>query len=231
MRLPRLTIDAEGPSEGGIVLSDYVWLGATPDLAVHANVDDSRTLVRSRGLVEEDAAPGARVRWVEYFEIDAVTEDGDPAGPLPSDLVRFDLDATTFAETGRWRPDDDRNLHRRAFSLPMRLERGASVLPVAAARATLDWCGRARVRLGDQEAELDLARIRLEQGGMQMDQWLARGVGEIAMGRSYGPFIRWALAWAGGDRALFGGIPAEIAALSLPDPDLDREGAEVRGLV
>lgn len=223
--LPRLTIEADGPSEPFARFADFVWPGVTPDLAVLANVDHTRTLARSRLLPEGDA----QVRWVEYFEVDAVTEDGDPAGPLPSDLVRFDLSHALFAETGRWRPDDDRNLHRRGFGLPSVMHVGASVLPAATARATLDWCGRATLAVGEHRVEHRLLRLRIDQGGMQMDQWMAEGVGEIALGRSYGPFMRWMIGWAGGGKTLFGGVPAALASLDLPEPDLDREPAPVRG--
>lgn len=219
--LPRLSIEVgDTPSLPEARLADFLWGGTSPDRALFGNVDGSRTLVRSRWV--------GPTRWVEHFELDAVSEDGDRLGPQASDLVRFDLDRGVFAETGRWRAGDDTNLHRRAFPLPATMTRGASVIPVAGARATLEWCGEGLVAVGEERWSTPLLRLRVEQGGMGMHQWLAWGVGEVAMGRADGPFVRWLLGWeAGGERRL-GGLPPEVRALELPEPDLEREGAEVR---
>ena len=169
-------------------------------------------LVRTR-LVPSDA--GA-VRWVEHFEL-------TKQGALRTDLVRFDLDDTRFAETGRWREDDDRNLHRRPMVLPAEIRLEDRILPIPGARITLGWVGTGRLTSGGVTVERRLLRLCIEQGGVRMDQWFAAGIGEIATGPAYGPFGRWILGWEGGDERLFGGI-GDVDVSAIPEGDLDREG-------
>lgn len=212
--LPRLEIDASGPSAASARLADFVWPHPVPDRAIHAGADGSRALVQSRLL--DDA--GRRVRWVEHADI-----GGDEPGGIDhggdaihrTELVRFDLDATRFAETGRWRVDDrgemdDHNLHRHAVVLPAVMNLGERALPIPGAGVTLDWCGEAELRLGEETIRRRVIRLRMEQGGMRMDQWLAAGIGEIATGAAWGPFTRWLLAWEGDGRTWWGGVPPQL---------------------
>ena len=213
--LPRLEIDASGPSAPTARLADFIWPHPVPDRALHGASDGSRVLVQSR--VHDQR--GHQVRWVEHAEVEAGL-------PRRTELVRFDLDTSRFAETGRWRVDergdmDDHNLHRRAVVLPAVLTRGERVLPIPGAGLTLDWCGEAELRIGADVFRRRVIRLRMEQGGMRMDQWLAAGVGEIATGAAWGPFTRWMLAWAGDGRRWWGGVPESLV---LDTVDWEEEG-------
>lgn len=219
--LPRLSVDLVGESAPVARLADYVWAGAAPDLALHANTDHTRTLVRTRLLGGGDAG----VRWVEALELD---EEPDEDGVLPCVTTRFDLGPTHFAETGRWRPGEDTNLHRRAMVLPAELRVGERLLPVAGAGLTLEWCGLAELVVGGAPEVLRVMRLRVEQGGVRLHQWLGEGVGELALGAADGPFTRWILAWEGGGARRFGALDPSLRAAAFPEPDLERDGAPFR---
>lgn len=219
--LPRLSVDLVGESAPSARLADFLWRGTTPDLALHANTDHSRTLVRTRLLGEGEA----RVRWVEALELD---EEPDEDGVLPCVTTRFDLDPGRFAETGRWHPGSDSNLHRRAMVLPAELRLGERVLPVAGAGLTLEWCGLAELRVGGVTEALRVLRLRVEQGGVRLHQWLGEGVGELALGAADGPFTRWILAWEGGGATGFLPLDPALRRSPFPELDLEREGAPLR---
>jgi hypothetical protein len=201
---PRLDLEAAGPTEPEARLTDFVWSGPTPDLALHGAGRDW-WLTRSR-------FDGAQ-RWVETFELEA-------GEVVPRDRARWDIDAERFAETGRW-VGDGPNQHRRATVLPTVMRVGEGALPIPGARVTLAWVGPATLRSGPHEVTWRCLRLVIEQGGLRMEQWLAEGVGEIAVGPAYGPFGRWIVGWRGGDRTLL----HEFGAVDLGEVTLDEDGA------
>lgn len=201
---PRLDLDADGPSEPSARLADFIWGGADPDLGLHGA---GRDWWYTRSRLREG------VRWVETFEV-------EQSEVLLRERARWDLDATSFSETGRWMGDGP-NLHRRATVLPAVLQVGVAALPIPGARISLAWVGPARLRCGPHEVVHRCARLAIEQGGLRMEQWLAEGIGELAVGPAYGPFGRWMVGWRGGDRTFL----HDPGAPDLPEAELDEEGA------
>ena len=118
------------------------------------------------------------------------------------------------------------NQHRRATVLPASMVVGVGALPVPGARITLAWVGQAKLVCGAHAVTHRCAKLAIEQGGLRMEQWLAEGVGELAVGPAYGPFGRWMVGWRGGGRT-FLHAPASVV---LPDAELDEEGAPDVGL-
>jgi len=219
MNPPRLELEATAPTEPSARLLDFVWSGAAPDLSLHGMGGGGWWLARTRLL---DGPDGTAVRWVENFEV-------DHGEAVPRDRARWDVDPSRFAETGRWQGDGP-NLHRRATVLPAVMKVGEGALPIPGARITLAWVGPARLSSAGREVEWRCARLLIEQGTVRMEQWLAEGVGEIAIGAAWGPFGRWLVGWEGGDRQLFGGVPSPWRELALPTLDEEEEGAPVRGI-
>lgn len=213
MPLPRLDLDASAPSEPSARLADFVWAGATPDLALHALPGGGRLLTRSW------FADG--VRRVDQYAV----EHGD------AELVariRWDIDDRRFAETGRWMGPTGRNQHRRAMVLPAVMNVGEAVLPLPNARVTLAWVGVARLTLDGETFPRRCLRLYIEGGGARFDQWLAEGVGEVASGPAWGPFGSWLVAWAGGDQRWLLAVPDEVRHLALSEAEEPDDVAEVR---
>jgi hypothetical protein len=70
----------------------------------------------------------------------------------------------------------------------------------------LHYCGTVEAAVAGQREELDAIALLAELEGTRRIQWLALGIGELALGSPGAGFDRWLTGWQGGDQSLFGGV-------------------------
>ncbi len=135
---------------------------------------------------------------------------------VPIDRIRFRLDAEGLTEEARHDRLDGPNLLIHALVLPGSLAPGQAVA-TGGATITLGWAGRARLQLGGRTAERVVARLDAHQGRVRRVQWLAAGVGEVAVGQAGQPFERWLEAWSGPGGPLLADVPRAWRQALLPE--------------
>jgi hypothetical protein len=176
-------------------------------------------LIRSR-VFESD---GLRRRVMHQYRL-------DKAGLTTLDRIHFELGKDAFVEAARFRVRNGPNLLATPIRLPGRMAPDDEVAAMSGARVRLRWWGRARLCVvGRPSHEHEVICLLASQGKAQRLQWLAAGVGEIALGPADGPLDRWMIRWSGPNGALFGGVPKRFETLPLPplptrgDPGLPTE--------
>lgn len=200
-----LRVDPQQPGATTVAVAAYTWRGSACDVAVHAVAGGARRIARSRW-----SAPDRRELW--HYE----WRDGRLSA---LDHTVFHAGDGVFSEAERYRAAGGPNLHPRPIPLPAELRVGEAVAPWAdaPARVTLVYAGRVRLTQLDRVEEIDAIRLDATDGVVTRAQWLARGVGEIALGPPDGPWERALVAWSGGGDTLFGGAPAELVGARYPD--------------
>jgi len=176
-----LVITPQRPEGRPARLADYLCAGS--DRASWRLRSGERWCVTSRCRAVE----GGLVR-----EVAIASPDGTPI-----DRLEFTLTADRFVE----RAADGRLL----ADLPATLELHAPQ-PLSGGRVWLGFVGPAELRLGEARERIDVMALEADIEGERRVQWLARGIGELAIGPADGPFDRWLTGWQGGGRSLFGGV-------------------------
>lgn len=196
MVTPAPSIVPLAASAGHAVLSRYVWAGPGWDLALHALSDGGWRVARSRWVA------GVRHLWHYAWA----------SGRLRAlDHTIFLVDDDRFVEAERYRARAGPNLHAHPITLPGVLALGAPIPVVPGATVTLRYAGAARITLGGIPHDIDACCLDAEEGDRRGRHWLARGVGEIALGSVDGGYTRWMTAWRGGDDASWAPLPAALA--------------------
>jgi len=190
--------------------------GRAPAIALFANADGSRRLMRIRWRPQ--AADGL---WV----VDAYALQGDRV-ERALDRTLFGADAESFSELGRQRERAGPNLHAEPIRLPAELRVGEWHAPFAGhdARVRLEHAGPVELVLGAARATRTAICLLAEEAGVAREQWFVEGVGEVALGPRGEPFERWLLGYASeAGEALFG--PLDAALCAGPWPRLPEPGA------
>jgi hypothetical protein len=217
-----LQIERLGAKDEAARLRDF-FPSRGRDRAVHRLRAGGLWLIHSR--VYEDA--GLRRRVMDQYRLDR-------AGLTPLDQTHFEIGDDVFVEAARYRVRGGPNLHPTPARLPGRMAVGDAVAPMVGVDAvvTVAWHGRARLRGGGRAHERTVICLVASQGAARRVQWLAAGVGEIALGAADAPLDRWLIAWTGADGSLFGGAPARLRAMRLPALPLSGDpGRPAAGLI
>lgn len=149
------------------------------------------------------------------------TRDGDRWRAL--DRTRFFLDAETFTEAERHRSQRGANLHPFPICLPRELKLGEWHRPLPVGKVCLAWAGTALLRRPGVEPErCRVGALLAAEGRERRMQWLAEGLGEIAIGPPKGAFEWWLLGASNGEQHWLGGVPDGLLVLPrepLPEDD------------
>jgi hypothetical protein len=183
-----LRVTPLSPSGPTARLDEFVWGGERADLGVWEDRDGARILVRSRVRRDADGVR-RRVRVRSHLGSETHRE---------LDRVTFELHPDRFVELAPVRDGGTRRLE-----LPARLDRDRAVLPDPSepTTVTLRYVGTVRLELAGvcTEREALLLRLGDDRGGW--DQWMVRGVGEVALGPADAAPHRWLSAWRAGDQS------------------------------
>ena len=120
----------------------------------------------------------------------------DPVGAQMVDRTVFGWDAQHFIEADRRTTRDGPNLHAAPIVLPALMEHGQGAV-VPAGRVSLVHHGLVQLRLGPRCWQVQAIALVGEEDGSAQVQWLARGVGPIALGPLGAPPARWCVAFSG----------------------------------
>lgn len=169
-----MRVKRAGPSEETAQLGDY--LPSTSGLSIHA---------------------GPMARWLHVHQREDVSYrllryrlQSDSA--VAEDETEYELEGNRFVEAAYRTTRNGPNLHEVAIALPATLERNRAYHPPGHGRMTLLHCGSVRVRTLQGEHTLDAVALLSEQeNGLQIAQWLGRGLGPLSVGPLGLPPIRW----------------------------------------
>jgi len=196
-----------GASRPEARLADH-FHGVLGDLAVFDGPGGrslARTTVRMRG--------GSTYWLVERY---AVSDEG-ALGAL--DRTLFCADAAGFSELAQHRSADGPNLHAAPIRLPATLLLGQwhTPWPDVDAAVRLEHAGPVVLQLRAQTARVDAVCLRARQGGDERVQWLARGVGEVAIGASDDALERWLVGYRSDDgRVVLADVDARLRHAERP---------------
>lgn len=146
------------------------------------------------------------------------------AGPALQAIDRTDfrLTDTEFAEESRHHSRAGDNLHASPIVLPVQLTRGQWHQPLPGGRVCLAWAGTVLLTVGAHQQSTEAIALLAAEGGQRRIQWLAEGLGAIALGPPRGSLEWWMVGAACGARSWLGGITPELATLPrLPLPLTD----------
>lgn len=160
--MDRSVVVEVGVPRASASVASYFWPGPGRAWGLWAGSDGARVLA-----VEERDGPRRVVR--RYSDT--------PEGLRALDETVFRVDAAGFAEVERRRRAGEPNRIRAPFALPATLSLGQRVA-VGGGEVRVGWIGRCR--LGEQE--VDGLRLDAEAAGKAGTMWLARGLGELALG-------------------------------------------------
>ena len=179
-----LIITPQEPSGPSALLVEYLWTGPGSDRAAwtHRSGERWRTTSSCR------STPAGLRRSL------TVTS---PSGRR-IDQLEFLITRSRFVE----RAADGRLLADLPATLA--LEQPAPLGDTGEVR--LQFCGEVEAALGTRRERLEAIALSARVEGTRRIQWLARGIGELALGSPAGGFDRWLTGWEGGDRILFGGV-------------------------
>lgn len=121
----------------------------------------------------------------------------NPSGG-PIDRLDFLLTEDRFVERGA-----DGTL---LADLPAVLEPDHTYPLGRAGTVQLTFVGAAVAELAGLSEQLEVIALEADVEGHRRVQWLARGIGELALGPVGGDLDRWLTGWQAGDRRLFGGV-------------------------
>lgn len=142
------------------------------------------------------------------------------------DTTGFQWTATHFTEASRHRSTTGENLHPQPIRLPRVLRVGQWHRPVPEGRVCLAWAGSATLSLGGLHHRTVVAGLLAVAGGERRIQWLARGLGEVALGPARGPLRWWITGARVGEDSVLQGVSDELLALErTPLPVRDPPGA------
>lgn len=148
------------------------------------------------------------------------TRDGDSWRAL--DRTRFFVDGVHLTEAERYRSQRGPNLHPVPIRLPRQLKLGEWHRPLPEGKVCLAWAGRARLHSPGRPALCcRVAALLAAEGKARQLQWLAEGIGEIAIGPPRGAFRWWLAGASSGPQQWLGGISDVL--LSLPRSPLPEE--------
>lgn len=182
VRIERLAASAD-PAR----LRDWMWTGEGSDLAAWRSAEEDRWLVRTMWSPGVDGGRRTLLRQ-------------DRSGRL-LDRLEFDVSAGRFVERdagGRILAD-----------LPEILARDEPH-PIPGGVVRLAWSGRVLVILGEAAQEVEAICLQADHGSGTREQWLARAIGEISLGRAGRPPDCWLVAWRGGGTLLLGDPRREL---------------------
>jgi hypothetical protein len=138
--------------------------------------------------------------------------DGDAWVAL--DITRFHIGPSTFAETERYRSEPGENLHTQPIVLPRRLRVGAWQRPVPGGKVCLAAAGMASLDLPEGPSQvLSVVALLATDGRTRRLQWLAQGLGEVAIGAPNGPLDWWMVGARCGTLSWLSGVPDALGAL------------------
>ena len=172
-----LTISTLQPSEPTAQLANYFCRRTAPDFGLHRRTDGSRVLVRStfdgaRRTVE-------RFLMLENFKLKAL------------DRTLFHIDDDRFAETESYRSEQGPNLHAFPIELPGSLVLDQWHVVHPGARVRLGFVGMAQLQWEQKSRSHKVLQLVAQQASVVREQWLAEGVGELALGTHQGSFQQW----------------------------------------
>ncbi len=201
--LPPLLCHPLGPSLPHAHLPDFLWVGEGWDLSTFEGEKGESLFFQSQTTQEEDG--WVRGLW-NFLVVDGIAKTLDFTG--------FSWDEHTFAEDVRRRHEGGPNLHPAPLYLPTTLHLHHIYRPAVGAQVSLTFVGPGRLSRGDRRADgLTLLCLTARQGPRVVHQWMAKGIGEVALLTEGGIALRGITGfWApGAEPLLLGGDPGVSA--------------------
>lgn len=129
------------------------------------------------------------------------------------DRTDFRLTEAEFVEEGRYHSQAGRNLHAAPIVLPAELTRGQWHHPVPGGRVCLAWAGPVLLTIGAHQQATEAIALLAAEGRQRRLQWLAEGLGEIALGPPTGALQWWMTGATSSERRWLGGITPSVASM------------------